>query len=210
MHKNLPLAVRSAIQDSKLVSDESPSIDIFDLDHLEARIKDLNEAFSEDFILNAYAMKVNPIRGVLRSVLTGGLGVECASLPEAKHALQMGFPPQKIIYGGLCKTKVGKNEQEDLMLTPLQTRLLSTIPVRFGVHHLGRDDGELGQRPRAPCRGSNLKEEQGVRAQRQVRFASQSCGGSGGECTDIHGNQVLQVRGPDHRRKCKVFIGMKN
>ena len=104
-HHNLPQVLKSVLEDGK-IREDSPSIDIFDLDHLDARIDDLADAFGDQFILNAFAMKVNPLRGVLRSVRDKGLGVECASIPEVAHALNMGFHPRKVVYGGLCKTKV--------------------------------------------------------------------------------------------------------
>ena len=113
MDQRLPAVLRSAIlPDSSgsgsvgLIREDCPSVDIFDLDHLDSRIGELSEAFPEDFVLNAFAMKVNPLRGVLRAVLGRDMGVECASVPEVHHALILGFPPEKVVYGGLTKTKV--------------------------------------------------------------------------------------------------------
>ena len=45
------------------------------------------------------------MRGVLRLALESGFGGECASLPEALHALSVGFPPNKVVFDSPCKTK---------------------------------------------------------------------------------------------------------
>lgn len=48
----------------------------------------------------------NSFRGVLRIAMEAGFGGECASLPEALHALSVGFQPQKVVFDSPCKTKV--------------------------------------------------------------------------------------------------------
>ena len=47
------------IADKQLINDESPSIDIFDIDYFKARINSLKDAFPEDFFLHALALKGN-------------------------------------------------------------------------------------------------------------------------------------------------------
>lgn len=89
-----------------LVTDESPSIDLIDLDYLGQRIDELQEAFPEPFFLHAAALKANSLRGVLHFAAEKGLGAECASISEVEHAISLGFPPQMIIYDSPCKTKV--------------------------------------------------------------------------------------------------------
>ena len=45
------------IVEKNLINDESPSIDIFDIDYFKERLKSLKEAFHEDFFLHAMALK---------------------------------------------------------------------------------------------------------------------------------------------------------
>ena len=68
----------------------------------------LQESFPESFFLHALALKGNSLRGVLRIANASGLGGECASFPEAIHALSVGFAPQKVVFDSPCKTKVCK------------------------------------------------------------------------------------------------------
>ena len=64
------------------------------------------ESFPESFFLHALALKGNSLRGVLRIAKASGLGGECASFPEAIHALSVGFEPKKVVFDSPCKTKV--------------------------------------------------------------------------------------------------------
>ena len=67
----------------------------------------LREAFPEAFFNHCFAIKANPIRGVLKVALdTGYMGAECASIGEVIHAHQCGFPPSKIVYDSPVKSKV--------------------------------------------------------------------------------------------------------
>ena len=43
---------------------------------------------------------------MLRIALESGFGGECASMPEALHALSVGFPKDKVVFDSPCKTKV--------------------------------------------------------------------------------------------------------
>lgn len=95
-----------------LLSETSPAIDVFNMDQFQARCEELIEAFdaqletSETQIIHAAAVKANPIRGILK-VVQGypSMGAECASFPEAKHALSLGFTPRHIIFDTPCKSK---------------------------------------------------------------------------------------------------------
>jgi len=89
----------------KLFSDSIPSIDAFDLDYFEARIKALQAAFPESFITHCLAVKANPIRGVLQFAVKNGLGLEVASVCEALLGLSTGLTSLKVIYGSPCKSK---------------------------------------------------------------------------------------------------------
>ena len=50
--------------------------------------------------------KGNSFRGVLRIAKAAGLGGECASFPEAMHALSVGFAAHQVVFDSPCKTKV--------------------------------------------------------------------------------------------------------
>ena len=89
----------------KLFTDSIPSIDAFDLDYFEARIKALQAAFPEPFITHCLAIKANPIRGVLHFAVKNGLGLEVASVCEALLGLSTGLESQKVIYDSPCKSK---------------------------------------------------------------------------------------------------------
>jgi len=93
------------VSEKKLINEESTSIDIFDIDFFKARLQSLKAAFPEDFFLHAMALKGNSFRGVLRITLESGFGGECASMPEALHALSVGFPSDKVVFDSPCKTK---------------------------------------------------------------------------------------------------------
>jgi len=87
-----------------LLTDEQPSLDVFDLDYFQGRVEALKKAFPEEFFTHALAVKANSIRGVLLEACKHGLGGECASLQEAKHCLSLGFPPEKVIFDSPVKT----------------------------------------------------------------------------------------------------------
>ena len=54
---------------------------------------------------HAFAIKTNPIRGVMLEAKKCGLGAEAASIGELEHALQLGFDRSKIVYDSPVKTK---------------------------------------------------------------------------------------------------------
>ena len=72
----------------------------------------LREAFPEVFFQHCFAIKANPIRGVLKAVLdTGFMGVECGSMGEVMLAHQCGFPPEKVVFDCPVKSKVSQKCQ---------------------------------------------------------------------------------------------------
>lgn len=96
-----------------LLSETSPAIDVFNMDQFKGRCEELMEAFDAQLdsagqtqIIHAAAVKANPIRGILKVVQGyAQMGAECASFPEAKHALSLGFSPRHIIFDTPCKSK---------------------------------------------------------------------------------------------------------
>ncbi|KAJ7356027.1 hypothetical protein OS493_027424 [Desmophyllum pertusum] len=75
----------------------------YDLDEFEAGLDRAKEAFGEDF-LHAIAIKANPVSAMMKIVLDKGHGIECASISEVLHGLDVGFPPEKIVYDSPVKT----------------------------------------------------------------------------------------------------------
>ena len=107
--KNLSDILTCVVKEKNLINDNTPSIDIFDLDYFGSRLNQLHEAFPEPFVLHALAMKANSLRGILRFAseqmgMKGGC--ECASISEAIHAIATGFQPENVVYDSPCKTKV--------------------------------------------------------------------------------------------------------
>ena len=45
------------VSEKKLINEENPSIDIFNIDFFKARLESLKKAFPEDFFLHAMALK---------------------------------------------------------------------------------------------------------------------------------------------------------
>jgi len=93
----------SAVLAKNLIHDDSPCIDLFDMDALQARL--LNVRDNLPGWLHAVAIKSCPLSGVLLEAQKLGFGAECASMGEVKHALSLGFPAEKIVYDSPVKTK---------------------------------------------------------------------------------------------------------
>ena len=48
---------RHLVSEKKLINDENPSIEIFNIDFFKERLESLKKAFPEDFFLHAMALK---------------------------------------------------------------------------------------------------------------------------------------------------------
>lgn len=100
--------LQAAVAGGTALSDEAPAALFIDLDRLARRAGELAAAFEGlgcDTAVHAFAVKANPVKGVLLEALRLGLGAECASLGEVRHALATGFPPAKLVYDSPCKTR---------------------------------------------------------------------------------------------------------
>ena len=70
-------------------------------------MRQLKAAFPEAFFNHCFAIKANPIRGVLKAVRdTGFMGAETASIAEVMLAHELGFPSNQIVYDSPVKSKV--------------------------------------------------------------------------------------------------------
>lgn len=101
--KQVGRIVKKVIEE-KIVSESSPSIDLFNMTIFRERLNELTSAFQGVSATHGLAVKANPIRGVLNVAKEMGFGAECASFPEAKHSMSLGFEPRKIIFDSPCKT----------------------------------------------------------------------------------------------------------
>ena len=97
------------IEDNTLLLQKSQNVlDLFDFDTFDARLAECQEAFSAHLsngstVMNALAVKANPVRGILSRGRDAGFGAECASFPEAIHSLSLNFKPRTVIYDTPCK-----------------------------------------------------------------------------------------------------------
>ena len=103
---NISEALNVLIREKGLINDVIPSIDIFDFDYFDARIKELQEAFPESFFCHSLALKANTMRGVIKRAKSHGMGAEGASISEVVHAIRCGFPAEMVVYDSPCKSKV--------------------------------------------------------------------------------------------------------
>lgn len=116
LHAERSAAVTNVVQQAvaqQILHDDSPLINLFDWDAYTARLANLCAALPEPQFNHAVAVKANPLRGILREAQARGLGAECASFAEAKHALSLGFAPRKVVYDSPCKTQ---RELQELLL----------------------------------------------------------------------------------------------
>lgn len=78
----------------------------YDLQLLDDTLAALNKANTEGYHVH-YALKANNNPKILERIRKAGLGIDCVSGGEVKHALEQGFDPSHIVLAG-----VGKTDQE--------------------------------------------------------------------------------------------------
>lgn len=87
---------------------------LYDLDALDRAFDDVVLAFSRppavqstlgSSTLHCLAIKSCPVTYILSCAIRKGLGLEAASLGEVVLALQVGCPPDKVVFDSPCKTK---------------------------------------------------------------------------------------------------------
>lgn len=107
----MTLRPRSDLQDAVLsaaitlgVLDADPPLAVlYDLDSFRGALRAARAAFPEGS-KHALAMKANPIGPLLREALDLGFAVECASAAEVRHAQNIGFAPERIVFDSPAKT----------------------------------------------------------------------------------------------------------
>ena len=86
------------------ILDSEKAIVIQDLDSLEHSITELKQSFGNEF-QHCFAVKANPIMGVLETIVSNGLGLECASQEEVHLALAAGCNRELVLHDGPAKTR---------------------------------------------------------------------------------------------------------
>jgi len=81
----------------------NPMADFYDMDALDNRLNEMHQAFHEPFFTHCFAVKANPIRGILSRVVAAGGGLECASTGEVEHSRSLGAPT--VIFDSPCKSR---------------------------------------------------------------------------------------------------------
>lgn len=92
------LALRTLV-----AKDEAPTY-VYDLDDIVNRTERLKAAFNQQVTVH-YAMKANHNLAVLKTLAQVGIGVDVVSGGEIDLALRVGFPPSRIVFSGVGKTR---------------------------------------------------------------------------------------------------------
>ena len=75
----------------------------YDLNVLDKTLQALKEANRKNYHVH-YALKANNNAPVLARIKDAGLGIDCVSGNEVKHALENGFEPSQVVLAGVGKT----------------------------------------------------------------------------------------------------------
>jgi diaminopimelate decarboxylase len=95
-----------------------------------------------------YSYKTNPVPGVLSALHAAGVGAEVISHYELWLALQLGVPPNKIIYNGPAKSEASIRQSVELGIE------LLNINHREEIEVVARAARELGRKPRVGVRAT--------------------------------------------------------
>ncbi len=113
----------------EIATPELTAIGVMDFDGLESTVRQLLEAFPENF-KHTFAVKANGLLSVLKKLKKSGMGAEVASPGELALAIKAGFDINDIIFDSPAKT-----------LTDLRTCLSQNISVNIdNLQELARLD----------------------------------------------------------------------
>ena len=110
---------------------------VYDLPTIRAAARRLTALPAVDRVL--YSMKANPNAGILRTVAGAGLGIECVSLAEARHALAAvdGLAPSDLLY---TPNFAPREEYREALALGLQVTIDNPwILEQWGADFAGRD-----------------------------------------------------------------------
>ena len=94
-------------------TEETKAVQVVDLDRLERRLSDLDEAFPPG-TLHAIAIKAMPLVRVLERIVAHGAGLEAASWEEVALARAAGCPADRIVFDGPAKTEAELRDALDM------------------------------------------------------------------------------------------------
>lgn len=118
----------------------------YDLNLLAATLSACKEAADQyDFHVH-YALKANFNPEVLKTIQRYGFGADCVSGNEVKKAIEIGFPPEKVVFAG-----VGKSDEEIIAALDLNIFCFNVESVQEMevINHLA---GKAGKRARVALR----------------------------------------------------------
>ena len=90
---------------SKVADTVSTPFYLYAVGALVERYRDLESAFASSRHLHCVAMKANSQPALLRPLAAEGAGAEVVSGAELALALELGFPPSRIVFSGVGKTE---------------------------------------------------------------------------------------------------------
>lgn len=78
---------------------------VYDADLLLGRLEAFRRAFAGRDLLVCYALKANPLGALARLLARQGAGCDVVSGGELARALAAGFPPARVVFSGVGKTR---------------------------------------------------------------------------------------------------------
>lgn len=121
----------------KAIENKSTPFYFYEVDLLRATLASLNAAKGNYHV--HYALKANANPVLLKEIVSAGLGADCVSGNEVKHALDNGFKANAIAFAG-----VGKSDTE--ILRALEAGIFAfnveSIPELEVIHELAKKTGK--------------------------------------------------------------------
>lgn len=111
----------------------------YDMELLHKSV-DLVAELSERYNIEVhYAIKANVERRILEYISSKGIGADCVSGNEVKHAFSCGFNPEKIVFAGVGKTDEELYEAIEIGIGTINCESLQEIYV---INEMGRKYGK--------------------------------------------------------------------
>lgn len=76
----------------------------YDMELLDATLKNISQAIPSDKFIIHYAIKANNNSKILSKIASYGFGADCVSAGEIRQAINAGFDSNKIVFAGVGKT----------------------------------------------------------------------------------------------------------
>lgn len=143
----MPSAVLAEAIGTEVLTEDNPVALFMDVERIRAKARSMQEAFADvPGIVHAFAVKANPLVGVLKTVRELGGGAECASIVEVEHSIRCGFPASKVIFDSPCKTRTE-------LARCFELGVLCNLDCMEEIEKVGRIIEELAERdPTLPGR----------------------------------------------------------